>query len=99
MDLLWYKEKKTLGESYLDQCLKYSGFVDDLVGEMYMYSQLSENIENMRHVITVNNNMTPSVVYGTTWFDNMTSYINILKVVQDRLGNLIIHVSIVFPTI
>ena len=92
-DLLWYKEKKTLGESYLDQCLKYSSFVGDLVDNMYTNTQLSDNINKMRDTIIINNHTEPSVVSGTTWFDNMTSFIDILKHVQDKLGNRIIQVS------
>ena len=93
-DLLWYKEKKTLGESYREQCLKYSTFVQSLIDETYTDTSLADNIDTMRDIIIANNYMEASVVSGAIWFDNMTSYIEILRMVQDRLGKRIIHVSI-----
>ena len=92
-DLLWYKEKKTLGESYLEQCLQYSSFVKTLIDETYTDTSLSNNIDVMRDTIIANNYLVPSVINGAIWFDNMTSYIEILKMVQDKLGNRIIQVQ------
>ena len=93
-DFLWYKEKKTLVESYLEQCLKYSTYVQSLIGETYTNTSLSHNIDTTRNIIIANNYMKASVVSGAIWFDNTTSNIEILKMVQDRLGKRIIHVII-----
>ena len=50
----------------------------------------------MQRQILDNAVMTPSVVAGAVWFDNMTEYINILKSVHDSLANRIVHVCIHF---
>ena len=54
----------------------------------------------MREQIIANSYTEPSVIAGAIWFDNMTSYIEILKTVQDNLGKQIIQVSLIsFPSI
>ncbi|KAK3104976.1 hypothetical protein FSP39_014490 [Pinctada imbricata] len=44
----------------------------------------------MRENILENNSTGPSVSAGIRWFENMTSYINILKEVSDSVGNEIV---------
>ncbi|XP_071145724.1 uncharacterized protein [Mytilus edulis] len=84
-DLLWYTEKKTLGETYLLRSMQYSETVMTLLDELYTYTSLATELDSMRKQISVNNATSASVVAGLVWFDNMTSYINILKTIQDTL--------------
>ena len=84
-DLLWYTEKKTLGETYLLRSMQYSDTVMTLLDERYTYTSLATELDSMRKQISVNNATSGSVVAGLVWFDNMTSYINILKTIQDTL--------------
>ncbi|XP_071145205.1 uncharacterized protein [Mytilus edulis] len=85
-DLLWYTEKKTLGETYLLRSMQYSETVMNLLDERYTYTSLATELDSMRKQISVNNATSASVVAGLVWFDNMTSYINILKTIQDTLA-------------
>jgi hypothetical protein len=44
----------------------------------------------MRQQILSNNGSTASVICGILWFDNMTSYINILNIIQDNVAQVFI---------
>lgn len=74
-----YLTKKLLGKSYLERFQQYAEDVT-LVDQQYQGSQLQDTIEDMRSVIVANVNTEPNVQMGQWWFDNMTLYINILKV-------------------
>lgn len=91
-DLLWYKEKQTLGKAFLEQSKTYSSFAAGLIAETYSSSRLEEQLDTMRMKILNNTALPPSVLSGTMWFDNMTDYINILKSVQDNLAHEIVKV-------
>ncbi|CAC5405332.1 Guanylate cyclase 32E,Guanylate cyclase soluble subunit beta-2,Receptor-type guanylate cyclase gcy-19,Head-specific guanylate cyclase,Retinal guanylyl cyclase 2,Heat-stable enterotoxin receptor,Olfactory guanylyl cyclase GC-D,Atrial natriuretic peptide receptor 2,Receptor-type guanylate cyclase gcy-9,Receptor-type guanylate cyclase Gyc76C,Receptor-type guanylate cyclase gcy-27,Receptor-type guanylate cyclase gcy-18,Receptor-type guanylate cyclase gcy-28,Guanylyl cyclase, membrane,Speract receptor,Adenylate len=89
-DLLWYTEKKTLGETYLLRSMQYSDSVKKLLDEQYTYTILATKLNNMRQQISINKATSASVVAGLVWFENMTSYINILKTIQDNLAKEIV---------
>ncbi|KAH3823394.1 hypothetical protein DPMN_125193 [Dreissena polymorpha] len=90
-DLLWYNEKRVLGSYFLQQSRQYSEFTDSRIESMYDGTDLMTRITLMQRQILDNAVMTPSVVAGAVWFDNMTEYINILKSVHDSLANRIVH--------
>ena len=92
-DLLWYVEKQTLGTNFLATCTKYSPFVEEMLQAMYLNTSLESNLKNMRKTIRESNEIEPRVVEGEIWFDNMTSYINILKTILDRLALRIVQVN------
>ena len=92
---MWYVEKKTLGSNFLQQCTKYSYFVDELLNELFTNTTLESNLDHMRNVIRQNANLNATVVEGEIWFDNMTAYINILKTITDRLALRIIEVGLI----
>lgn len=89
-DLLWYTEKKTLGEAYLERSVQYSSSVKNQLDSIYTFTQLSSELTQMRQQILSNNGSTASVISGILWFDNMTSYINILKHIQDNVAQVFI---------
>ncbi|CAG2209255.1 Receptor-type guanylate cyclase gcy-9,Receptor-type guanylate cyclase gcy-7,Receptor-type guanylate cyclase gcy-22,Receptor-type guanylate cyclase gcy-11,Guanylyl cyclase GC-E,Receptor-type guanylate cyclase gcy-17,Retinal guanylyl cyclase 1,Receptor-type guanylate cyclase gcy-12,Guanylate cyclase 2G,Olfactory guanylyl cyclase GC-D,Receptor-type guanylate cyclase gcy-3,Receptor-type guanylate cyclase gcy-23,Receptor-type guanylate cyclase gcy-20,Receptor-type guanylate cyclase gcy-19,Retinal guanylyl cycla len=62
----------------------------NLLDERYTYTSLATELDSMRKQISVNNATSASVVAGLVWFDNMTSYINILKTIQDTLAKEIV---------
>ncbi|XP_021364251.1 receptor-type guanylate cyclase gcy-10-like [Mizuhopecten yessoensis] len=86
-DLASYIEKKSTASMYTDLCMTYSTIVSSMLNDNYMYTQLHVDITEMRREI-VENNMT--VLSSLGWFANMTSYINILKDIQDTLGSSIL---------
>lgn len=85
-DSLWYMEKKTLGETYLERCKQYSSKVKGILDQRFSGSPLDNALNNMRLEIMSNNLSTASVISGVMWFDNMTAYIDILKEIQDTMG-------------
>lgn len=90
-DLLWYIEKNELGEHFLDQCMKYSAFAKSLVDTLYTDTALATDLEIMKETIIKNSLSAPSVVSGTIWFDNMTEFINILEIVQDKMAEKVVQ--------
>lgn len=93
-DLLWYTEKKTLGETYLERSMQYSTFVKNKLDERYSHTILYSELRNMKTEILNNNLSSASVMAGIVWFYNMTSYINILKDIQDTLAEVRIALRI-----
>ena len=89
-DLLWYTEKKTLGEAYLERSVQYSSSVKHQLDTRYTFTPLSSELTQMRQQILSNNGSTASVISGILWFDNMTSYINILNIIQDNVAQVFI---------
>ncbi|CAC5405331.1 Guanylate cyclase 32E,Guanylate cyclase soluble subunit beta-2,Receptor-type guanylate cyclase gcy-19,Head-specific guanylate cyclase,Retinal guanylyl cyclase 2,Heat-stable enterotoxin receptor,Olfactory guanylyl cyclase GC-D,Atrial natriuretic peptide receptor 2,Receptor-type guanylate cyclase gcy-9,Receptor-type guanylate cyclase Gyc76C,Soluble guanylate cyclase 89Da,Receptor-type guanylate cyclase gcy-18,Receptor-type guanylate cyclase gcy-28,Receptor-type guanylate cyclase gcy-29,Receptor-type guanylat len=89
-DLLWYTEKKTLGETYLLRSMQYSDTAKNLLHDYYTHTDLATELNIMRQQISANNETRASVIDGMVWFDNMTSFINILKSIQDELAQDII---------
>ncbi|XP_045216941.2 adenylate cyclase, aggregation specific-like [Mercenaria mercenaria] len=85
-DLLWYTEKHVLGIRLLDQGLQFSSNAKTLLFAAVEGTILLDSIMKMRHQIKNNTLSTPSVQLGTLWFDNMTTYINILEFVLDNLA-------------
>ncbi|XP_052285331.1 speract receptor-like [Dreissena polymorpha] len=92
-DLLWYNEKRVLGLYFLQQSRQYSEFADSNMEALYDGTELNTRITLMQQHILDNAAMEPSVAAGAVWFDNMTEYINILNIVQDRLANKIIQAA------
>ena len=74
-----YLTKKLLGKSYLERFQQYAE-KETLVDQLYEGSPLQDTIEHMRSTIVANAISQPDVEMGQQWFENMTLYINILKV-------------------
>lgn len=91
-DLLWYTEKKVLGIRFLELCSGFSKYTKKRVIKLTSNTSLLDCIAQMRNKIMSNIHERPSIQSGTHWFDNMTTYINSLKNIQDGLGIRIIQV-------
>lgn len=72
--------------------MDYSSYARSLVHSMYSDTLLASDLESMRDTIINNSYTVPSVVSGTIWFDNMTTFIEILKIVQDKMAENIVQV-------
>ncbi|CAG2187477.1 Receptor-type guanylate cyclase gcy-9,Receptor-type guanylate cyclase gcy-27,Receptor-type guanylate cyclase gcy-7,Receptor-type guanylate cyclase gcy-22,Receptor-type guanylate cyclase gcy-11,Guanylyl cyclase GC-E,Receptor-type guanylate cyclase gcy-17,Retinal guanylyl cyclase 1,Receptor-type guanylate cyclase gcy-12,Receptor-type guanylate cyclase daf-11,Guanylate cyclase 2G,Olfactory guanylyl cyclase GC-D,Receptor-type guanylate cyclase gcy-3,Receptor-type guanylate cyclase gcy-23,Guanylyl cyclase, memb len=90
-ELLWYKEKATLGASYLARSMQYSTTVQQQINSRYTSSELESVINIMRSDILANNSTHGSVETSNSWFNNITSYIDLLKEIQDILSQEIIE--------
>ncbi|KAK3104351.1 hypothetical protein FSP39_000103 [Pinctada imbricata] len=90
-ELLWYNEKKTLGETYLERAEQYSSTIESMLSERYTSTSLHGQLQIMKSFIMQNDSSMSSVSAGIQWFDNMTEYINILKIIQDSMGQDIIN--------
>ncbi|XP_071145359.1 uncharacterized protein [Mytilus edulis] len=90
-ELLWYKEKTTLGASYLKRSMQYSTTVQQQINSRYTSSELESVINIMRSDILTNNCTHGSVETSILWFNNITSYIDLLKEIQDILSQEIIE--------
>lgn len=86
-DYIWYIENRVLADKFLAQTMWYSAFAKDTISELYTESSLSNNIESMRAEITTNVLQNASLEMGNEWFNNMTTFIDILKTVQDGLAD------------
>ncbi|CAC5382252.1 Guanylate cyclase 32E,Guanylate cyclase soluble subunit beta-2,Head-specific guanylate cyclase,Retinal guanylyl cyclase 2,Heat-stable enterotoxin receptor,Olfactory guanylyl cyclase GC-D,Atrial natriuretic peptide receptor 2,Receptor-type guanylate cyclase gcy-9,Receptor-type guanylate cyclase Gyc76C,Receptor-type guanylate cyclase gcy-27,Receptor-type guanylate cyclase gcy-18,Receptor-type guanylate cyclase gcy-28,Speract receptor,Receptor-type guanylate cyclase gcy-29,Receptor-type guanylate cyclase gcy- len=89
-ELLWYKEKATLGVSYLARSMEYSNTVQKQINSRYTSSELEAVINSMRTVILANNSTHGSAETSIAWPNNITSYIDLLKEIQDILSQEII---------
>ena len=65
---------------------EYSAKVSAELDRLYIGSELERTLTSMRDEISSNNLAASSVLMGEWWFRNMTSYIDILKVIQDGLA-------------
>ena len=74
-----YLEKEMLGFSYLKRFQQYAAGTT-YIDTDYFGTELEDTIVRMRTTIKANVPQTPDVQMGQWWFDNMTLYINILKV-------------------
>ena len=83
---MWYKEKTTLGASYLERSMQYSTTVQQQINSRYTSSELESVINIMRSDILTNNCTHGSVETSISWFNNITSYIDLLKEIQDILS-------------
>ena len=70
----------------MERSMEYSSKVKTELNELYIGSHLDQTLTSMRREIMQNNQTLPSVLMGEWWFGNMTSYINILKQIQDGLA-------------
>ena len=93
-DLLWYNEKNILGIKLLDQGLSFSTLANDLLYSAMNGTGLVESISDMRKDIKGNALTGPSIYYSTLWFDNMTTFIDILKYVQESMASSIVQVIV-----
>ena len=66
--------------------MQYSSAVKKELDSRYIYDQLETSINIMRNAILLNNDVTVSLKTGMIWFDNMTSYIDILNDIEDTLA-------------
>lgn len=82
--------RKTLGVSYLTLCSEYDSLPKDVLAKNYSDSDVENIITENRERIALNNESFASVEEGSWWFGNMTSYINVLKKIQDSLASKII---------
>ncbi|XP_076086610.1 atrial natriuretic peptide receptor 2-like isoform X2 [Mytilus galloprovincialis] len=70
--------------------MQYSDSVKKMLDVFYTHTDLAKELNSMRQQISANNEISASVIDGMLWFDNMTSFINILKIIQDELAQEII---------
>ncbi|XP_033726560.1 uncharacterized protein LOC117316159 [Pecten maximus] len=82
-ELMMYIEKKSVANLYTNLCITYSTLANSMINELYADTELSVIIADMRSEI-LGNVITPNS--SLKWFANMTSYINILKDIQDTIG-------------
>jgi len=66
--------------------MQYSSEVKKELDSRYISDELEININIMRNAILLNNEVIVSVTTGMIWFDNMTSYIDILNDIEDTLA-------------
>jgi len=66
--------------------MQYSSAVKKELDSRYISDELEININIMRNAILLNNEVIVSVTTGMIWFDNMTSYIDILNDIEDTLA-------------
>ena len=66
--------------------MQYSDSVKKMLDVYYTHTDLAKELNSMRQQISANNEISASVIDGMLWFDNMTSFINILKIIQDELA-------------
>ncbi|XP_071110449.1 uncharacterized protein [Haliotis cracherodii] len=90
VELLGYMSRKTLGVSYLTLCSEYDSLPKDVLAKNYSDSDVAKIITENRERIALNNESFASVAEGSWWFGNMTSYIDVLKKIQDSLASKII---------
>ena len=93
-DLLWYSEKKFLGENYLTMAQQYSAEIRTLLNERYTGSLLSSDLDIMKRAILNNDSTAPSLSEAVNWFDNMTGYIDILNDIEKTVGRVSIAPSL-----
>ena len=75
-----------MGKSFMLSSKEYSAKVSAELDRLYIGSELERTLTSMRDEISSNNLAASSVLMGEWWFRNMTSYIDILKVIQDGLA-------------
>ncbi|XP_055957382.1 atrial natriuretic peptide receptor 2 [Patella vulgata] len=80
-----YHTRRYLGDSYLQQSKLYSQAIQERIDE-HLNTDLGRIIEENRGRILRNNESRPSVELGEIWFANLTSYLNILKTLQDDVA-------------
>ncbi|KAL4231586.1 hypothetical protein ACF0H5_009166 [Mactra antiquata] len=91
---IWYIETRRLSKEFLSQSIWYSTFAKTVITSLYNDNGLSDSLERMRQEITSNRLRNSSLEAGNDWFDNMTAFIDILKIVQDGFAfNINQHVS------
>ena len=72
--------------SYLNGAAGYSAKVKTELNLRYKGTTLDKTLTSMKEQIIKNNIPNNSVLMGGWYFGNMTSYINILKEIQDMIG-------------
>ncbi|XP_069138383.1 uncharacterized protein [Argopecten irradians] len=82
-EMVMYIERKSMASLYTNIVMKYSSLAHSMIDDMYMDSDLSVIITDMRREILEGDISSNS---SLKWFSNMTSYINILKDIQDTMG-------------
>ncbi|XP_078588916.1 uncharacterized protein LOC144869445 [Branchiostoma floridae x Branchiostoma japonicum] len=88
---LYYNKVKFFGQTCLDLALSYAPDVAAIFQDVYVNSTLEKGIKNMRQKIHVNDvSVDPNVHLGLHWFDNMTSYIGILRRLDEHLSKKIL---------
>ncbi|XP_060082275.1 uncharacterized protein LOC132561594 [Ylistrum balloti] len=86
-ELVVYVEKKFSASTYTALSMTYSSLVSSMIKDRFTGSELHIRITEMRQHIIDNDISNHS---SLNWFANMTSYINILKDVQDTMATKIL---------
>ncbi|XP_060072134.1 uncharacterized protein LOC132552006 [Ylistrum balloti] len=90
-ELALYIEKKVTGERYLELSKSYSEDIRRLTEVNFKNSELSTALSKMRARIILNEDVLASAASSIQWFDNMTSYIDIIKEIQDFVAKNILE--------
>ena len=85
-NLIWYKEKETLGHSYLERSIQYSSVVKSKIQTLFWSTSLERRIESMRLDILNNKEHNGSIEKSSDWYNSMTSYMDILKHIEDTVA-------------
>ncbi|XP_066275514.1 atrial natriuretic peptide receptor 2-like [Branchiostoma lanceolatum] len=87
-----YNKVKYFGQTCLELALIYSPDAADIYRNIFVNTTLEKGIMKMRREININNAIVgPNVYMGLHWFDNMTSYIGILRRLDRHLSKKILH--------
>ncbi|XP_074662965.1 uncharacterized protein LOC141915366 [Tubulanus polymorphus] len=95
-DYLWYLEKHNVGIGNYQAAKRFSSRIQEIFDEelqKYEGTNFTHHIEVMRKDIS-RNNMTdrnPSWEMSTWWFDNMSTYIDILFEIQMKMASAILR--------
>jgi hypothetical protein len=80
-------QKYHYGQTYIDRCLQYSSICRRTYNLLIKDSVLETTIENLEKEILRNNGTKASKERADFWFDMMTSYMNKLKEIEDKLSH------------
>ncbi|XP_033764308.1 LOW QUALITY PROTEIN: receptor-type guanylate cyclase gcy-23-like [Pecten maximus] len=86
-----YIEKKVTAERYLEISKSYSDEVRRLTETYLDNTELYRTLNDMRTKIIMNQNITTSAYSSIQWFDNMTSYIDIMMDIKDTIAQNIVN--------
>ncbi|XP_038046786.1 uncharacterized protein LOC119720994 [Patiria miniata] len=91
-DYLWFMNVSYMGRGLLETSFQYwSSLRDVYTGTVK--DTLAAAVNKMRDEVYLNDHemLSPSLIKGDMWFDNMTSYINDLLTLQTHLADVIIN--------
>ncbi|KAI8486139.1 hypothetical protein Bbelb_360390 [Branchiostoma belcheri] len=91
-DSMYYNKVRYFGQTCLDLALSYAVDVAAIFGNEYVNTTLEKGILKMRREIHTNDAARARNVHmGLHWFDNMTSYISILRRLDEHLSKKIMN--------